>query len=51
MYKIVSTKDHPGPRFEAKVIELLHQGWQLHGAPFRQDQYSNMAQAMKRLKR
>lgn len=50
MYKIVSTKDYPGARFEQEVIRLLHSGWALHGAPFRQDQFANMAQAMKRLK-
>jgi hypothetical protein len=46
MYKIVSTKDFPGARFEEEIIRLRHSGWKLYGDPFRQDQYANMAQAL-----
>jgi hypothetical protein len=50
MYKIISTKDFPGAKFEQEIIKLIHKGWELHGAPFRQDQYANMAQALRKEK-
>ena len=49
MYKIIRTNYFTGAKFEQEIERLLRAGWELHGTPFRCDQFANLAQAMKRI--